>query len=147
MTLQFALAGPRDILEFPLRAEDATEVSEGWRESTVALAAEEPVFLAHDELGPVALFGASMMDGMVSPWLLCSDRLGRNRAAVLRHARALVAERLQPLADSGQLIYNFIPKDSPGNRRFVQALGFRILPSPRDGFDFFYLPCANQRPS
>jgi hypothetical protein len=40
------------------------------------------------------------------------------------------------------LIYNYIPKRAHSNREFVQALGFVILPSPRDGFDLFFLPHA-----
>lgn len=140
----FTLARPEDVMSFELRDEDAREVSSGWREGTAALTAEEPIFLASEPRGAVALFGASTMAGTVSPWLLCSDLIAHHKAAVWRHAKTLIEQRLQPRADAGQLVYNFIPKDSHGNRRFVRALGFRILPSPRDGFDFFYLPCANQ---
>ena len=134
-------AKPEDAFELQLREEDACEVSAGWREVCAASIRHHGGIIARDERGRVvALGGVGLEEGTCVPWLLCSDLLADHRAAVWRCAKRALRDYLRPAARSGLLVHNFIPKHSHGNRRFVQALGFRILPSPRDGFDFFYLP-------
>lgn len=132
-------ARPEDAFELQLREEDSKEVSNGWREGlAVAILTGEGVAY-RDELGTlVALFGVTAFEQEVSPWLLCSPIVQRHQATVWRRAKHLVKQLKQTAA--GRLVFNYIPKDSHRNRAFVLALGFRILPSPRDGFDLFYLP-------
>jgi hypothetical protein len=139
-------AKPEDAFELNLRDEDAREVSPGWREAlAITIAAEEAVAYRDREGNLLALYGLCVFSNEASPWLLCSPLVERHKATVWRRAKRLMRALQAHRGD--RLIYNFIPKDSHGNRRFVQALGFRILPSPRDGFDLFYLPCANPQPS
>jgi hypothetical protein len=134
-------ARPEDAFELQLRAEDASEVSSGWQQVCAASIGHHGGIVGRDALGRiVALGGVCIEEGTCVPWLLCSDLLSSHRAAVWRCAKRALRHHLLPAARSGLLVHNFIPKGSRGNRRFVQALGFRILPSPRDGFDFFYLP-------
>jgi hypothetical protein len=137
--IQASPAKPEDAFELALREEDSREVSEGWRVSlALAIAAGEGVAYRDSEGHLLALFGLSVFDKEASPWLLCSPLIEQHKVAVWRRARRIVASFRKDA--NGRLVYNYIPKDSHGNRAFVQALGFRILPSPRDGFDLFYLP-------
>ena len=132
-------ARPEDAFELQLREEDSQEVSSGWREGlAVALMSDDGVAYRDEEGTLVALFGLSMFEHEVSPWLLCAPQVVRLQATVWRRAKRLVKQLQRTSA--GRLVFNYIPKDSHRNRAFVLALGFRILPSPRDGFDLFYLP-------
>lgn len=133
-------AHPREAFQLSLREEDAREVSTGWRAAVAFDLWHHGGTAFHDDQGNLlGLAGVSMWEQEAAPWLLCSPRVDElPRAAVWRMAKAWV-QALRASAGS-RLIYNFIPKDSPRNRAFVEKLGFRILPSPRDGFDFFYLP-------
>jgi hypothetical protein len=132
-------AKPEDAFELQLREEDAREVPEGWREELSQAIRAGQAFSYRDFSGAlVGIFGFNESSHEVGPWLLCSRLVGDHRRALVQSARLWV-KFLQAYA-GGRLIYNYIPKNSPSNRAFVQALGFRILPSPREGFDFFYLP-------
>ena len=132
-------AKPEEAFELDLREEDAREVSPGWR-GLVSLAIESgSAFAGRDDQGRlVGLGGVNADDYTMSPWLLCSPLVDDHKLTALRLGKRTVA--FMRRSAGGRLVHNFIPKDAPGNRRFVQALGFLILPSPRDGFDFFFLP-------
>lgn len=132
-------AQPKDAYEIQLREEDAREVPEGWREELARAILTGTAVSYRDPQGRlVGIFGFNESDREVGPWLLCSDLVEGHRREVVQLARQWVG-LLKDMAGE-RLVYNFIPKDSTRNRAFVTALGFRILPSPRDGFDFFYLP-------
>ena len=133
--IDFKPATPAHVEAIELRPEDSLEVSPGWRERL--LADLENVMAAEDPEGTVvALFGVKAGEHELGPWLLCSAAVERHQATLLRTARRVV----RSLRQDGRLVFNYIPKDSTGNRRFVERLGFRILPSPGDGMDLFYLP-------
>lgn len=77
-----------------------------------------------------------------SPWLLCDDLPDDLARAVLRASIAW-ADLLRALAQSGVFVFNVVPKDSPQNRRFIEALGFTIDPNPDpQGRDVFFLKGA-----
>lgn len=125
----------RDHLDsIQLRPEDASEVSEGWKEAALEGTYSRAAVDSHGRV--VAVYGWATSEQEVGPWLLCSDLVRQHRRFLARHARRMV----QAFRQDGRLVFNYIPKDSPGNRRFVERLGFRILPSPGEGPDFFYLP-------
>ena len=134
-----APSDPSDAFELQLREEDAKEVSEGWRHG-VALAILDGGCVSYrsPEGLLLGIFGMAQVGEEFGIWLLCSGHAARFKASVWRTAKRMVAQART--SANGRLIYNFIPKYSTSNREFVSALGFRILPSPRDGFDFFYLP-------
>lgn len=116
-----------------LRPEDAREASEGWKD---AADPERSVAAVDTEGRVVAVFGIVEGAREVGVWLLCSDLVDNHRATLWRHAKGFV----KLLRKDPRLAFNFIPKDSHGNRRFVERLGFRILPTPGGTHDFFYLP-------
>lgn len=118
-----------------LRPEDAREVTPGWKERALQ---GRTSWAAVDGRGRVvAVWGVVIGDRELGPWLLCSPLVARHTRTLMRKATSLV-QWLR--GDRHRLSFNHIPKDSPGNRRFVERLGFRIIPSPGPGPDFFYLP-------
>lgn len=132
-------AQPNEAFELQLREEDAREVPEGWRgELAQAIQVGTAVSYRDQQGRLVGIFGFNESDHEVGPWLLCSGLVEDHRREAVQLARQWV-DLLKDMA-ADRLVYNFIPKDSTRNRAFVTALGFRILPSPREGFDFFYLP-------
>lgn len=132
-------AQPHEAFEIELRAEDAREVSEGWREELAQSIKHGTAVSYRDQFGNlVGIFGFNESDREVGPWLLCSGLVEGHRREVAQLARQWVG--ILKGISSDRLVYNFIPKDNARNRAFVTSLGFRILPSPREGFDFFYLP-------
>lgn len=137
--IEMTQAVPADAFELQLREEDQQEVSEGWREKLAKALEQGNAVAFRDQHGLlVALGGVVVTQGgqEVSPWLLCAPEVSQHKAFAWKAAKRFT----QHLRGESALVYNFIPKTSHANRRFVQALGYRILPSPRDGFDFFYLP-------
>jgi len=138
MSLQFERLDALHLALLELRPEDAREVSEGWRQRCLADPNGTAVV---DEWGRVvAIYGAVQGDREVGPWLLCSALIEQYPKRVMRYARGFIKGMRAGAAGSGRLVFNYVPKDSPGNRRFIESLGFRILPSPGPGPDFFYLP-------
>jgi hypothetical protein len=142
--LHISPARPEDAHELTLREEDAREVSQyllGDPVAALAASIDPACTMAfRDPQGRLVGLGGATSDARtLSPWLLCSDRLEAHKASAWRLAKRYVAI-LQQQADEGYLIYNYIAKDSAQARKFVQALGFVILPSPAGSFDFFYLP-------
>jgi hypothetical protein len=131
-----------DVDELVLRAEDAREVSEGWRELVKVVVARGGVEAFRDPAGALAGLGGITRPDLVtlSPWMLCSDVANRHARDVLRLSRWMVRKRLAPFVREGGFVFNHVPKDSYGNRRFLQSLGFRIVPSPDGRWDLFYLP-------
>ena len=128
---------PTDAFELHLREEDAREVSAAWRQALALAILEGGCLSYRDPEGAlVGIFGLSQDGQECCIWLLCSSLVEKHKAAVWRAGK----QQVEMARARGCLVYNFIPKDSPRNRAFVAALGFRLLPSPRDGFDFFYLP-------
>lgn len=133
MTLRIETLTRADLDAIQLRPEDAREVSPGWKESALGPAS----CAALDDQGRVvAIGGAVLGPEEVGVWLLCSDLVGNHRVTLGR----AILRVLEALRQDSRLVFNYIPKDSHGNRRFVERLGFRILPSPGEGPDFFYLP-------
>jgi hypothetical protein len=135
-----AHARPSDAYELQLRAEDAAEVSEAWRQAVEFSILNGEAFSFRDQDGAlVALFGIDRTEHAAGIWLLSSSLIEQHKAAAWRIATRVVKHLQQQCSG---LIYNYIPKRAHSNREFVQALGFVILPSPRDGFDLFFLPHA-----
>lgn len=86
----------------------------------------------------VAAFGITEGDHEVCPWLLCSALAERNAIVGMRLARQFIA--LLRRVAGPRTAFNWIHKDSTQARRFIQRLGFRIIPAPAGDFDYFYLP-------
>lgn len=125
-----------DAARLVLRPEDAAEVSPGWQERTEAEIAAGRALAAWDGDELVALCGIAPSEDLASPWLLASPRISRHRRLLAKTARHLVADlRTYPCT-----VGNYIGKASASNRKFIQKLGFVILPSPSGDHDFFYLP-------
>jgi hypothetical protein len=139
MTLNVRPAQPRDVFELDLREEDRAEVSEGWRTRLVEAIRENTAVAYRDRQGRlVGLFGVTESEQALSPWLLCSPLVAKHRRTVVRHARYYVSWLRNAAAN--RLVFNWIPPHAHANRAFVLALGFVIVPSPRPGWDLFYLP-------
>lgn len=133
-------ADPSDAYELQLRAEDAAEVSEAWRQSTERAILNGEALSFRDQDGAlVALFGITRSEYVTNIWLLSSPLIEQHKASAWRYAKRVVEYLRQQRSG---LISNYIPKGAHSNREFVLALGFLILPSPRDGFDLFFLPHA-----
>lgn len=130
---------PSDAYLLQLRPEDAREVSEGWREKVAESIRQGNTYAALEGGELLALFGIQPGPGVLGPWLLCARGIRRHQRELMRRARRVV-HALRQSAQAGTLVYNYIPKDSHGNRRFVERLGFVILPAPGDGQDLFFLP-------
>lgn len=142
--IRAALAVLEDANELQLRPEDAAAVSGRWRENVaLSISRDGGVAFRDREGNLIALYGISYFGPTASPWLLCSPLIEKHQATVWRRAKHIV-RTIREVSPPGLLIFNWIPKDSAGNRAFLLALGFVILPSPRDGFDFFFLPPTQQ---
>ncbi len=84
----------------------------------------------------VAIGGVAASSQGLHPWLMASPAIVEHRRPLAAAARTLVARlRAQPLP-----VWNLIGKASGRNRRFVEALGFVIIPLPEGPFDRFELP-------
>lgn len=129
-------AQPGDSARLVLRPEDAAEVTLGWQGRTEAEIAAGRALAAWDGDELVALCGVAPGEDLLAPWLLASPSIRRHRRLLAQKARHLVATLRDDLCTVG----NYIGKDSPSNRKFIQKLGFVILPSPSGDHDFFYLP-------
>jgi hypothetical protein len=145
MTLSCSPATVEDAFAIRLRKEDEHEVSlYGVAEprAVIALGIDPATSVAvRGPSGDLAAIGGVVQVGPneLSPWLLCSDLIGQHPRAAWALARRAAAS-LQAKANEGCLVYNHIAKDSVQARRFIQRLGFRIVPTPASPFDFFYLP-------
>lgn len=131
-------AKPGDAGLLQLRPEDAQEVSAGWVDRTEAEIAAGRVRAAWDGDELVALFGLTTGPDFMAPWLLASPSISRYRRETCTEARKLV--RLLQREGYPTVVGNYVGKQAAGNRRFIQALGFVILPCPTGDHDFFYLP-------
>ena len=129
-------ARPGDSGRLVLRPEDAAEVSPEWHALTEQEIALGRVLAAWEGDELIALCGIALGDGLAAPWLLASTSIQRHRRLLAKMARALVAD----LRTYRCTVGNYIGKASASNRKFIQALGFVILPSPSGAHDFFYLP-------
>ncbi|MFN3914736.1 MAG: hypothetical protein ACK4K3_07435 [Aquabacterium sp.] len=129
-------AVPGDSLRLCLRPEDAEEASPGWQDRVEQQIAHGNVraFWEGDHL--VALAGITPGPDFLSPWLLTSERVTKHAKVALRIGRGVV----QALQREPHTVGNYIGKSAKTNRRFVEALGFLILPCPSGDHDFFYLP-------
>ena len=91
----------------------------------------------------VAIYGFTVQDHEVHPWLMCSDQIGEHGRQFLRMAR----DHIQSLAKQypGKLVGNYVFKENLQAKRLLSFLGFRWIHSPGlTKFDFFYHPqsCA-----
>lgn len=129
-------AQPGDTLRLVLRQEDAQEVSPGWQATIEAEIAQGAAQAYWEGEHLVALAGVAMGPDLLCPWLLTSDRVIKHKKLVIRMGRRLV----QALLREPTVVGNYIGKHAKTNRRFVESLGFVILPSPSGDHDFFYLP-------
>lgn len=127
---------PGDSAKLALRPEDAAEVSPDWRTEVEAQIARGAAAAFWDGTELVALAGVCTGPDLACPWLLCSPSVARHRATLMRRSRAVVGG----LREVEETVGNYIGKQSLENRKFIQALGFVILPSPSGDHDFFYLP-------
>lgn len=131
-------AKPADAYELELREDDAREVSEGWRERiTEAIKAGE-AWAYRDQQGKlVLLYGVvQFSDRLLSPWMLGSPLVSEHPVFVMKEARRVIKELTDQMPE-GAFMGNFIPKDSPRNRAFVQSLGFSFYPPQDEGQDVF----------
>jgi hypothetical protein len=136
-------ARPADAFELDLREEDQAEVSEGWRTRAANAIEEGNAQTYRDAAGSiVGIFGVTFpLDGVVSPWLLCSPLLAQHRREALRRGRRMIDAIRRAAPDA--FVFNHIPKAATSNRRFVQAMGFRVVPSGESGLDLIYFPEAS----
>jgi hypothetical protein len=135
-----AEAVPADAFELVLREEDAQEVTEGWRERVAACIATVGAVAFRDATGALLGLGGvvHVNDHSISPWMLCSAGIREHARDIWRAAKCGVSH-LHGFTGHA-LVFNHIPKKSHSNRRFIQRLGFHIIPSPDGEFDLFYLP-------
>jgi len=136
-------ACPTDAYELELREEDRAEVSPGWRTLVFQAIQYGQAVAYRDETGHlIGLVGITQPEpGVASPWALASPRLRFHRKQAYREGLELVRYLREFHADD--FICNTIPRAATSNRRFVQALGFRIVAREK-GDDIFYLPlCAH----
>lgn len=96
-------------------------------------------YTASDAAGPVAVFGYSLHESRVHPWLMCSDRAAAYGRVILRIARPWLRSLHQALP--GALVCNYVHRDNLQAKRLLQALGFHVVPAPAAAtFEFFHLP-------
>lgn len=100
---------------------------------------QEPLTAVDPEGEPVAIFGCAFSQERAYPWMLSSPQIKHYARDVVLHGRFCVSE-WHALARELEvrLLCNWIHKKNHSARRFVQALGFTILPAPNGDFDFFY---------
>lgn len=134
-------AVPEDAARIKLRVEDLAEAHLYRFPSPRAgllhsIEVSQEAFTALDGKTVVAIWGVFQDEVGLHPWLMSSKAVAGHSRALLGHARSLV----QRLRASGLPINNLIGKQSVSNRRFVEHLGFRIVPLRNPVFDRFYLP-------
>lgn len=97
-------------------------------------------FTAFTEEGDViGIFGYSVRDHHVTPWLMCSDHMDKYTKRLLRTAHGVIDDLLRE--HPGKLLCNHVARGNQSAKRFLQSLGFRIMPSPGMGeFEFFFHP-------
>ena len=154
MTVQLHRAKPEDAELLQLRAADLLEVhqwSPGRDPVEVvkgSILVSEEAYTAWDGDQVVAIVGYAL-DGpsRISPWMMGSDLVDKNRLALMRTAHAFIHTLRKQFPS--KLLCNHVAKANDKARLFLTGLGFTIVSSPGSGeFDFFYLlPCVNQQPS
>jgi hypothetical protein len=135
-------AKPADAYELELRDDDAREVSEGWRERITDAIKAGGAWAYRDQQGQlVLLYGVvQFSDRLLSPWMLSSPLVSEHGVFVMKEAGRVIKELTDRMPE-GAFLGNFISKDSPRNRAFVQSLGFSFYPTPEEGKDVFGLRC------
>jgi hypothetical protein len=139
--IEVKIAEPGDSDKLALRPEDQAEANPNWRTAVEAEIAKGHALSCWAGSTLVAMFGIAMAPDLLGPWLLCSDHIERHKRHVMRRARVWV-QRLHDWQNA-PTVGNYIGKQAHSNRKFVQALGFLIIPSPSGAHDFFYLPRAH----
>lgn len=140
------IAVPEDGYNMPLRKEDYEEALlyngrgvPGGDRLALSIAASHEAMKAVDEDGNIlAIGGIQYLPGRVCPWVMCSPLLNKHRRFAVGFSRAWIRNFTAQL-EPGTLVCNYIGKTSRSNRRFVEMLGFTIVPAPAGPFDFFYL--------
>lgn len=140
------LAYPEDGYAMQLRQEDYEEAllyegrgAPGGHRLALSIQASHEAMKAVDEDGNIlAIGGIQHFPGRVCPWVVCSPLIHKHRRFAVGFSQRWIANFCNQLPP-GTLVCNYIGKTSRSNRRFVEMLGFTIVPAPSGPFDFFYL--------
>lgn len=142
MTLRYQPLRPADLEEIELREEDAQEVEQG---GGLDLRPLYPKIRGHfaltarDQQGRiVGIFGIVQGGGVLSPWMLCTRLIENHRVEAYRQARRFLRVLLSE-APPRALLTNRIAKSSHSARRYVESLGFVVVPTA-GAFDLFFHP-------
>lgn len=145
MSLHFSVARPVDGLQIQLRPEDLAEATV-WcpgapPEFSLAtcIAGAVAATTVRSSGSIVAIYGYSLGDRTIHPWLMCSAPAVRHGKAILKLGRKLIRDLRREYP--GRLIGNYVASGNTSAKRLLHSLGFRWVPSPgTGGFDFFFLP-------
>lgn len=151
MTFRVVPATQEHALLITLRKSDDQEARE-WLPGVapaIALRASISVsteaYTAFDGDAVVAIFGVSVHEHEVHPWLMCSDLIGQHSKPFLRIARNEIQSLIRQ--HPGKLVGNYVYTENLRAKRLLVFLGFRWVNPPGTGkFAFFYHPqsCASQ---
>jgi hypothetical protein len=100
---------------------------------------ENPLTAVDPEGEPVAIFGCAFDHTRAYPWMLSTPYIRLFPRECLVLGRRITTDWADSAVERGiPMLCNWIHKENLSARRFVESLGFTILPAPTGDFDFFY---------
>jgi hypothetical protein len=106
---------------------------------TLSINASTEAFTGFSGDDIVGIWGYTVGEREVTPWLMCSDLINKHGRVFLRESRLAIQALAQLHPD--KLLCNYVFKENLQAKRLLVFLGFVWVHSPGDSkFDFFYLP-------